>query len=107
MSTGQASVSLAASSPSAAASSSTSTAMKIPSLLMRLPRLRSRGRPLGEPGPDHLGDVLDTLGDRDPRAREAGALLRCGVLSPFDDRAGVAEGPPGHLTHEATRHKGH
>src|SRR5436190_1002381 len=101
MSTGHASLSRAARSPSAAAPSSTSTAMNVPSLLMRLARPRSRGRPLGELGFDHLGDVLDALGDRDPGAREARDLLRGGVLLAFDDRAGVAEGHAGHLVHEA------
>src|SRR5207248_8211362 len=104
MSTGQASVSLAASSESAAAWSSTSTAMKMPSSLMRRSRPLSRGRPLRELGFDHLGDVLDTLGDRDPRLGQAGDLLGGGVLLAFDDRAGMAEGHPRHLIHEAPRH---
>src|SRR2546423_9420961 len=106
MSTGHASVSLAASSGSAAACSSIWTAMKMPSSLIRLSRPLSRGRLLRELGFDHLGDVLDALGDRDPRLGQAGDLLRGGVLLAFDDRAGVAEGHPRHLVHEAPRHEG-
>src|SRR5436190_21439865 len=103
MSTGHASVRLAASSGSAAAWSSTSTAMKMPSSLIRLSRPLSRRRPLRELGFDHLGDVLDTLGDSDPRLVQAGDLLRGGVLLAFDDRAGMAEGHPRQLIHEAPR----
>src|SRR2546426_11842709 len=107
MSTGHASASLAASSESAAAWSSTSTATKMPSLLTGLPRTRSCWRPLGELGPDHLGDVLDALGHRDPGAGEAGDLLRGGVLLAFDDRAWLARGHAGPLGQEATRREGH
>ena len=75
---------------SAAAASSTSTAMKMPSFLMP-------GAPLGDLGPDDLGDVLDPLGDGDAGLRQARDLLGGRVLLAFDDRAGVAEAHARHL----------
>src|SRR3954464_10410762 len=94
MSTGQTSVSFAASAWSDATSGETSTSMK-----------RLDMRTLGDPGPHHPGDVLDPLGDLDPGGGQARNLLGRGVLLALDDRAGVAKGHARHLVHEAACHE--
>src|SRR3954453_19688444 len=94
MSTGQTSASVAASATSAATSGATSTSMK-----------RLDMGPLGDLGPDHLGDVLDALGDIDARGAQPGDLLGRGVLPALDDRAGVPEGHARHLVHDPARHE--
>src|SRR4051812_22523122 len=94
MSTGQTSASVAASAVSAAASGVTSTSMK-----------RLDMGAIRDLGPDHLGDVLDALGDIDARGVQPGDLLARGVLLALDDRAGVPEGHAWHLVHDPARHE--
>src|SRR5215211_8891956 len=97
MSTGQTSVSLAASCASPVTASSTSMPMKIASLRIgRRSQLRLHD----------LRDLGDLLRDGYAGLCEAGDLLRGGVLLALDDRSGVAEAHAGHLVHEAARHEG-
>src|ERR671936_3192250 len=96
MSTGQTSVSLAASCASPVTASSTSMPMKMASLRI------GGGSQLR---PHDLRDLRDLLGHRDAGFGEAGDLLGGRVLLALDDRAGMAETHARHLVHEPPGHE--